>query len=111
MLIIFRSRNRNEAVIYSLSMLCEQNARHAANSLQCHLCLISGKKASCFYIYCKIISKYFHASPSSSSFRELFLTCHLYNKCSPHVHDYVVTEYYYHFKSAIDGKRLILNHL
>lgn len=43
MLIIFRSQNRNEAVIYRLSMLGEQNARYVANILQCHLCLISKK--------------------------------------------------------------------
>lgn len=43
MVIIFRSQNRNEAIIYSLSMLSEQNARPAANIPQCHLCLILKK--------------------------------------------------------------------
>ena len=56
MLIIFISQSRNEAIIYSLNILSEQNARHAANipvSFMFHL----KQKGLLFYIYCKIIYK------------------------------------------------------
>ena len=62
MLIIFRPQSRNEAIIYSLNILSEQNARHAANipvSLMFHL-----KKASCFTYVVKLF-----INPPSGSFK------------------------------------------
>lgn len=59
-------------------MLSEQNARHAAN-IPVSFTLDLKQKGISFYIYCKIICKLVRASPSSS-FKELFLTCHTYNK-------------------------------
>lgn len=61
MLIIFRSQNRNEAIIYSLSTLSEQNARRAAN-IPVSFTFDLKQKGLSFYIHCKIICKLFHAS-------------------------------------------------